>query len=127
MVICPIALPTLFLARMQRLGLLRGDLQRHIKPWRRSQRQLYGSAWKIRETKAGGFLERLVRGILPLTVEYLGDNLRLAGISRCLARSPFQRKGVVGIRAAVGHGDYQFVVISVIGNSGKRVAMSDIE
>ena len=112
---------------MLRLALLRGNPQRDIKPWCCSQRQFYGSAWKIRETKAGGFLERLACGVLPLAVEYLGDNLRLAGIGQCLARSPFQRKGVVWIRAAVRHRDYQFVVACVIGNSGKRVAMSDIE
>src|SRR6267154_2389331 len=109
------------------LALLRGNPQRDIEPWCCSQRQLHGSARKIRETKAGGFLERLARGVLPLAVEYLGDNLRLGGIGQGLARSPFQRKSVVGIRAAVGHGDYQFVVTGVKGNSGKRVAVSDIE
>src|SRR5258708_1503389 len=90
-------------------ALLRGNLQGDIKPRRCSQGQLDGSAWKFRETEAGGLLERLARGVLPLTVEYLGDNLRFAGIGRCLARAPFQRKGVVGIRAAVRHCDYQFV------------------
>jgi hypothetical protein len=98
-----------------------GYLQCVIEAWRRSQRDLCGAALEILQAELRRLLEIPTRHIVPLTIEHLGNDFTSAAILLLLALSPFQRKSVVRIRAAVRDSDDQLVVASVVANIGKSV------
>lgn len=109
------------------LAPLRGYSQCIEKTRRRSQGQLDRSARNIGKTEAGGPFEWLARGVLRLTVEYFSCELRVCATGGSFAGSPLQRKAVVGIRAAIGHGHNQLVMGRIIGHSGERVGVGAVD
>ena len=77
--------------------------------WRRSQGDVYGPAFQFAQIEMRGLLVVVLLRILPLAVDHIGGRSAAAAVGRGFASSPLQRKGVIGIRAAVHHRHHELI------------------
>src|ERR1700733_12372112 len=91
------------------------------EPGRGSQGHEHGSAGQVGQAEVRGLLEVLLLRILVLIVQYFdGHTRQIAGLLG-FALPPFQREIMVGIGAAVKHGDDQLVVLFVVVDSAEVI------
>src|SRR6202789_3276285 len=91
------------------------------EPGRRSQGYDHGSAGEVGQAEVRGLLEVLLFRILVLIVQYFDGHTRQISGLLGFALPPFQREIMVGIGAAVEHGDDQLVVLLIVVDSAEVI------